>query len=320
MTEQGNRLGGSRAAPETIGARLVTDQDQTIGGECVRDLEYDPYASERGVLLADRIKCYVNSHDMIRPFEESGLEAAGYQMRIGGSFYRGLDKHLLKEGDDLVIRPYEVVVIETAECVRIPRFMIARWNIKVKLAYRGLLWVGAAQVDPGYVGHLACPIYNLSSKPVRLKRGEKLALIDFVKTTAYRSTSEPFAFVSMPKRGIDKVVLPGGGLESALSEYRERVEKAEKQVEDLKSQSTIFVTTVIGLLGILFAVLVGGDVAKGAFPEWGSLVRTVAVVFSLGLSMAAALGLTLGKQGSLGRAIVLFGLLLALLLVLAHCT
>lgn len=148
-------------------------------------LEQDDSLDDHGVLLSDKIEHYVHNHRIIEPFDESCLEPAGYKMRVGDHYYRGVIKEDLADGEHLIIDPYEVVVIETAERVCIPRFMIARWNIKVKLAYKGLLWVGAAQVDPGYVGHLSCPIYNLSTKPVKLKKGEALALIDFVKTTKY---------------------------------------------------------------------------------------------------------------------------------------
>ena len=50
-----------------------------------------------------------------------------------------------------------------------PRFLIGRWNIRVTVAYKGLLWVGGPQVDPGWVGHLFCPIYNLSDQEVNFK-------------------------------------------------------------------------------------------------------------------------------------------------------
>ena len=247
-------------------------------------LEFDPSPKESGVLLSDKIKFYVDTHRMIDPFCENSLEPAGYQMRVGEIYYHGDDKYDLLEGEYLEIKPYDVVVIQTAERVRIPRFMIARWNIKVKLAYRGLLWVGAAQVDPGYVGHLACPIYNLSRETVRLRRNAKLALIDFVKTTSY--TEECVSFRSYPPRGITDVVCEAGGIESALSQYKERVDDVEKQVQEAEKRSTYFTTLVITLLGVLFAVLLGVDSIK-SFEQLGSWAATIVVSLSLALSCAA---------------------------------
>ena len=39
-----------------------------------------------------------------------------------------------------------------------------------------------------WVGHLFCPIYNLSDKPVTLHVGDQIAVMDFVKTTRYDKT------------------------------------------------------------------------------------------------------------------------------------
>ena len=87
--------------------------------------------------------------------------------------------------NSLRIPAFEVAVVKTAETLNLPRFLIGRWNIRVAWAYKGLVWVGGPQVDPGYMGNLFCPIYNLSDKEVRIKKGEPIAVIDFVKTTRF---------------------------------------------------------------------------------------------------------------------------------------
>ena len=50
--------------------------------------------------------------------------------------------------------------------------------------YEGLLWTGGPQVDPGWVGQLPCPIYNLAEREVELRYGDPLFTIDFIRTTA----------------------------------------------------------------------------------------------------------------------------------------
>ena len=149
-------------------------------------MEIDPSAGGTGILLSDQITFFAEKHNLIAPFRRENLKPAGYELTVGDEYflsgqYMPLDSHV-------TIQPFEVAVIKTGERLRLPRFMIARWNIRVRHAYAGLLWVGGPQVDPGYSGYLFCPIYNLSDKPVTLRRGEELALMDFSRTTHFDPT------------------------------------------------------------------------------------------------------------------------------------
>jgi hypothetical protein len=155
----------------------------------------------------------------------------------------------------------------------------------VKHAYSGLLWVGGPQVDPGYVGHLFCPIYNLSDKEVTLHIGEAIALIDFVKTTPFdaKSDSQFERYPFPPKRvimqdyGIDE-------LRSALfTRAGERLMEFEQEIRNQTTRVTIFIqisfaifALVIGLLALISrtnaenlalgtAVLGGGTIAISVF-------------------------------------------------------
>src|SRR5271169_2493820 len=145
-----------------------------------------------GVLLNDAIEGCALDFGLISPFSRDHLKPANYKLRIGDEYaIKGQVKQLSdKPGqNELTIEPFDVAVIKTLETLNMPSFLIARWNIRVQLAYEGLLWVGGPQVDAGYVGYLFCPIYNLSDKPVTLKYGDYIAVIDFVKTSTYHKDS-----------------------------------------------------------------------------------------------------------------------------------
>jgi deoxycytidine triphosphate deaminase len=155
--------------------------------------EIDPHSDVHGVLLSDEIAFYAENHQLISPFDRVNLKPAGYELTIGDEYFLSGEFLTLDssadENNKIIIPPFEVAVIKTAEILCLPRYLIARWNIRVKYAYSGLLWVGGPQVDPGWVGHLFCPIYNLSDKPVTLRAGDPIALMDFVKTTPYNKDS-----------------------------------------------------------------------------------------------------------------------------------
>jgi deoxycytidine triphosphate deaminase len=164
-------------------------RDETQKIHSLPPSEEDPHRDITGVLLSDEIIFYAEEHRLITPFDRDNLKPAAYELTVGDEYFLSGEFHSLDPNDTelgkVTIPPFEVAVLKTAEVLCLPRYIIARWNIRVKHAYSGLLWVGGPQVDPGYVGHLFCPIYNLSDKPVTLHLGEPLAVMDFVKTTPF---------------------------------------------------------------------------------------------------------------------------------------
>lgn len=143
---------------------------------------------EPRVLLSDVIRHYCQWFDLISPFAEENLKPANYKLTIGDEYAIAGNIFPLPDlsgSNEVRIPPFAVAIIKTKEIINMPPFLIGRWNIQVRRAYQGLVWVGGPQVDAGYVGHLFCPIYNLSDKDVVLRRGDPIAVIDFEKTTHF---------------------------------------------------------------------------------------------------------------------------------------
>ncbi|MDY6964405.1 MAG: hypothetical protein SVM80_00335 [Halobacteriota archaeon] len=205
---------------------------------------------EPGILLSDEIERYVKEFKLIYPFDKKNLKAASYQLTVGDKYaLGGIMEELNKKNDKIVIPPFQVAIIKTREIVNIPRFLIGRWNIRVKWAYKGLLWVGGPQVDPGWFGHLFCPIYNLSDEAVIIKKGEKLATIDFAKTTTFKEESKKFP--RPPRRkDLDDYDY---WLKSALfTEAAQRIDEIEKRTNRFETK----LDTSIGIIFTAIAVLV----------------------------------------------------------------
>ena len=263
--------------------------------------ETDPI-NTHGVLLSDEIEYYVKNFDLIRPFSQSNLKASAYKLSIGDEYAIGGEmKTLTFESSNIIKIPaFQVAVIKTEETINLPRFLIGRWNIRVNLAYEGLLWVGGPQVDAGYVGHLYCPIYNLSDKEVTLRRGDTIAIIDFAKTTPFKKGvckeyQRPPEYVLFSDYHPEK-------LKSALyTEAQLRIEKTEKKVDkfvsDLEEKVNVFGQRLDTSIGIIFAaisilvaalaIFVGsGDQVKLIAPGWLYLTVGFSII-SLILSITA---------------------------------
>ena len=235
--------------------------------------EVDDHPQKTGVLLSDEITHLVKHHNLIRGFDrdlkivdrfnDDNLKPAAYELTVDGEFYSG-GKYYNSERDGLthvVIPPFQVVVLKTAEVICLPRFIIARWNLRVAWAYKGLLWVGASQVDPGYVGNLFCPIYNLSDRPVRIPIGAPFSAIDFVKTTTFDSAD---CKVYDPPSKRKRIVLQdyeAEDLNSALfTEAGQKITRFENEIGLMESRISTFTTIVVASLAILFGVVAAGGV------------------------------------------------------------
>ena len=189
---------------------------------------YDP-SRPTGVLLSDEIENYCEKFWLLKPYERANIKPANYELRVGHKYSLGGKTHELKNmGDVLRIPPFEVVVVEILETINMPAFLIGRWNIRVRWAYDGLIWVGGPQVDAGYRGRISCPIWNLSNNTIPIKCGEEIAIIDFVTTTPPTENSKLYEWEKR-SRFVFEDYEPDK-LMSAL------VTKVNKDIEDIKAQ------------------------------------------------------------------------------------
>ncbi len=279
----------------------------TLHGKCPASDKDFPYT---GVLLSDGIKYCVDTFDMIRPFDEENLKPANYKLTIGNQFALGGKIFELSDRPNegaLTIPPFQVAVIKTRETINMPKFLIARWNIRVQLAYKGLLWVGGPQVDAGYVGHLFCPVYNLSNQPVNLKFGDSIAVIDFVRTSSFNEgESRPYRDVP-PERILFEDYEPQelnsalyeiattklGAFEDRTAKTEQKVadsqEKTDTNIKDIQTRVDTFVLITFTVIAVLFAA-VTIFVAKGDDkPTWNFVLFLISMTSALALLFSATI-------------------------------
>jgi deoxycytidine triphosphate deaminase len=229
--------------------------------ECLESLPEIPFDPGRptGVLLSDEIEHYATKYGMINPFSLEKLKAARYELSVGDLYSRGGKTVPLSDEagqNEIVINPFEVAIVQTFERLNLPHFIIARWNIRVRWAYQGLLWVGAAQVDAGYKGYLDCPLYNLSNKPVTLYKGQEIAVIDFVTTTPPSKRSDTFKYRPINRARILFEDYEPDKLESALAKLaKEKIEVFEDRINEIQNTVSNSVGVILTAIGVLVAAL-----------------------------------------------------------------
>lgn len=250
---------------------------------------------EGAVLLSDEIKKRCQEEPcLIEPFngDDDHLKPASYHLSIGEQVrIDGVDYTLSTDNPVQEIPPHGIAMIRTFERLNLPNDLIARWNIKVKEVYYGLVWVGGPQVDPGYHGPLICPVFNLSTQPYKLEYKKPLFTIDFVKTT-------PFISGESKELDIERKSDSIGALDKhkTKSAIKKQLEDMEQEVSKLRTEVRAFQLGTMTAITILFAVL--GLLIAFQFTgiiDWASVeINWIHLGLSLAAFVASGVALTLG--------------------------
>ncbi len=160
-----------------------------------KNLWIDPVSNESdryGVLLSDQIAYYARKDicKLIYPFDKNELRPASYTLHVGNRFYKNENEKPLNNGEEVIIKPNDLVFIRSKEFFNIPYYMIGRYSLRVHNVYRGLVLDNGLHIDPGYHGFINVPIYNFTNEEKRYKKGEKLLSIEFIRTTRFDSLSK----------------------------------------------------------------------------------------------------------------------------------
>ena len=200
---------------------------------------------------------------------------------MGGSWRK------VSRDQPLVLEPHQVAVVKTHEVINIPRFLIARWNLRVQWVYEGLLWVGGPQVDPGWQGALYCPIYNLAERQVVIPHKERVFTMDFTRTTPFQE--KPATYGYAPKKhkfARDKNIEAHdrNRLRSAPFESLSRLATLDSRVTSFITLTFVVLAVVIAAIGVIASLSGGGSEALNEEIKQDSgifVLTVVALVFGL---------------------------------------
>lgn len=147
-----------------------------------------------GMLSSPHIAYCVDKYQIIKNYDESCLDSASYQMRVGGSVltwdrgtkiefelgeYEDKNKNIRKSVE---LKPNSLTFLTTIEEFRLTKDIVARFNLKSKWVHQGLLLGTGPIVDPQLHARLLIPVHNFSSQTVTMNYNQKFISVEFTKT------------------------------------------------------------------------------------------------------------------------------------------
>lgn len=144
--------------------------------------------SRKGLLLSNEIEKFCAAGLLIeKGYRSEMVRPASYTLTIGREYVdsEGRIRNMDEKETHFYMEPNSIVYVSTAEQLNLPFYIAARFNLRVKWVYRGILLGTGPQVDPGFKGNLSCPLFNLTNRSIKIRLGDPFATIDFERTSDF---------------------------------------------------------------------------------------------------------------------------------------
>lgn len=194
---------------------------------------------------------------------EHCFKPASYDLRIG-DLYVSTDgrQEFAREplqNCDVVVPPLGSLIVSTKEFLRMPGNVVGDFDLRIKLAVKGLFVQMGTQVEPHYSGRLFAIIHNVTASPVKLKWGgdgaERIFTIQFAFTNGYADKpEEPKEFRTLRDflENTEFAENQIGGLLKLVEENRGELKAAMAKIESSKAELE---KSLDGLIENRFSVL-----------------------------------------------------------------
>ncbi len=208
-------------------------------------LELWKYRESGGVIPKKILEYGIKSNLFLKNADVASITGAAYDLHLGEEYYYG-GKIRRTEKNDLfiVIDPYDYAIVTSKENTNLPRNVVARFDLSVRLFCQGIILSNGPQIDPGFRGNLFCLLFNTSNKQVVLKKGEKYATIEFTKLL---SPTEAYTGKYQDKNEIIDY-LPSNVMQGAVSELK-------KELDAIKNDTQKLQNYFLGVIAIIMATI-----------------------------------------------------------------
>ncbi len=196
----------------------------------------------------------------ISPFEESCLQPASYDLRVGDqAFVSGTDAISEVANKGLVlIEPGEFAVLATRETIKCSARYAAQIGLDSKYARQGLVLLSGPQIDPGFTGVLIVRVTNLAPRRITLMYEAPFLTVQFFRLT--HEVAKPYAGSRQGQTGlgqadVEELTHPDsptlGGMVKSLSALATDVSDLKTAVKWMAWAVPVIVAigmTVVGLV------------------------------------------------------------------------
>lgn len=191
------------------------------------------------------------THGLIYPFNEANLRASSYDLTVGEEYYIGqegtastLSTQLLKPRQSFTIPPHAVCFILATENIHLPDDVTAKVSLRMTHIYAGMVLTSQPPFDPRYHGRVVVMLHNLSSVAFHLKRGERVATIEFMRVEETPHKSKAHRSVTTLEEQLPKPFV------SSLTEIASMAKSSNEKVMWLSGQMLTFLALIVAALAV----------------------------------------------------------------------
>jgi len=227
---------------------------------------------------------YVRMTGMVFPFDpepiRGKLKSASYEIDFMGELHlnddsKKYEKIEVIEGEKYLLPKNSISFLFLRTTFRLPDYLAARFNLRIKHVHAGVLLGTGPLVDPGFAGRLLIPLHNLTSEDYAIKGGEGLIWVEFTKLSEnqrwnksssrngeYRRFPEDHRYLPaakyLEKASVRSVPVPASSsIPAGIRESVESAKKAERSAEDSKNSVAAARNWVVAIAGFGFLTLIG---------------------------------------------------------------